>query len=404
MSKDYALSTRIIHGDSHEKKPYGALQMPIFQTSTFEFDSTAQGAARFAGKEAGYIYSRLGTPTCTIIEEKLAILEGTQGCVATSSGMGAISSATTTFLEKGSRLVADKALYGCTFALFGHKLTKFGIDVEFIDMTDISAVKKALRKKTTMVYFETVSNPTMKVVDIEKVAKIAHEKNPDCIVVVDNTFATGLSCKPHTLGADIVVHSATKYLNGHGDVIAGFVCCDEPLLTKVRTVGLKDITGSVLGPQEAFLVNRGLKTLPLRMAKHSENAMKIAKWMEACPDIEAVYYVGLKSHPQYKVAKKELALTGGMIAFEPKTAEIAEKMMNNVELCTLAVSLGDCETLIEHPGSMTHSTYTEEEMVDAGFTKRLVRLSVGLEDADDIIADLEQALAKAVKPAKKAKK
>ena len=397
MSEKLAMSSRLIHGDSHEMKPYGALQMPIFQTSTFQFESTAQGAARFAGKEEGYIYSRLANPNRAVIEEKLAILENTESAVAFGSGMGAISSATTTFMKKGSRLVADKALYGCTFALFAHKFTELGIDVEFIDFTDMKAARKALRKKTDMVYFETISNPTMKVVDIEKVAALAHEKNPDCLVVVDNTFATGLCCKPHDLGADIVVHSATKYLNGHGDVIAGFVCGSNELMLKVRTVGLKDITGSVLGPLDSFLLNRGLKTLPLRMAKHTENAMKVAKALEAMDGIEAVYYVGLKSHPQYKVAKKELAMTSGMIAFEPKTAKIAEKMMNNVKMCVLAVSLGDCETLIEHPGSMTHSTYTEEEMKEAGFTKKLVRLSVGLECADDIIADLEQALKAAMK-------
>ena len=397
MSEKAAMSTRLIHGDSHGMKPYGSLQMPIFQTSTFEFESTAQGAARFAGKEDGYIYSRLANPNRAVIEEKLAILENTEAAVAFGSGMGAISSATTTFMKKGSRLVADKALYGCTFALFNHKFRELGLDVEFIDFTDMKAARKALRKKTDMVYFETISNPTMKVVDIEKVAALAHEKNPDCLVVVDNTFATGLCCKPHDLGADIVVHSATKYLNGHGDVIAGFVCGSNDLMMKVRTVGLKDITGSVLGPLDSFLLNRGLKTLPLRMAKHTENAMKVAKALEAMDGIEAVYYVGLKSHPQYKVAKKELAMTSGMISFEPKTAKIAEKMMNNVKLCTLAVSLGDCETLIEHPGSMTHSTYTEEEMKEAGFTKKLVRLSVGLECADDIIADLEQALKAAMK-------
>jgi len=397
MSKELAMSTRLIHGDSHEMNPAGSLQMPIFQTSTFRFKDTAQGAARFAGKEEGYIYSRLGSPTTTVIEEKLAILENTEMAVAFASGMGAISSATSTFLKKGDRLVADKALYGCTFALFSHKLTEYGIDVEFIDFTDMKQVRKALRKKTAMTYFETVSNPTMKVVDIEKCTALAHEKNPDCICVVDNTFATGMSCKPANLGADIVVHSATKYLNGHGDVIAGFACSNRELGMKIKTVGLKDLTGSVLGPVDAFLINRGLKTLPIRMKLHSENAMKVAKWMESNPDIEAVYYVGLKSHPQYRIAKKELALTGGMISFEPKTAKIAEKMMNNVKLCTLAVSLGDCETLIEHPGSMTHSTYSEEEMKEAGFTKKLVRLSVGLEDADDIIADLDQALKAALK-------
>ena len=397
MSKEYAMSTRLIHGDAHEMKPYGSLQMPIFQTSTFEFETTAQGVARFAGTEDGYIYSRLANPNRAIIEEKLAILENTEAAVAFGSGMGAISSATTTFMKKGSRLVADKALYGCTFALFHHKFEELGIHVEFVDFTDMSAARKALRKKTDMVYFETVSNPTMKVIDIKKVAKLAHDRNPDCLVVIDNTFMTGLSCKPHDLGADLVVHSATKYLNGHGDVIAGFVCGNRDLLTQVRTVGLKDITGSVLGPFDSFLLNRGLKSLPLRMARHSESALKVAKALEAMDGIEKVYYVGLKSHPQYKVAKKQFAYGSGMIAFETKTAKIAEKMLNNVKLCTLAVSLGDFETLIEHPGSMTHSTYTEEQMAEAGFTKKLVRLSVGLECPNDIIADLEQALKAAMK-------
>ena len=397
MSKELAMSTKLIHGTNHGMNPFGSLQMPIFQTSTFEFESTAQGAARFAGQEAGYIYSRLGSPTTTQIEEKLAILENTETATAFASGMGAISGTVTSLLKAGDRVVVDKAIYGCTFSLFAHKLTQFKIDVEFIDFTDMKAVRKALRKKTAMCYFETISNPTMKVVDIAKVAALAHEKNPDCIVVVDNTFATGLSCKPADLGADVVVHSATKYLNGHGDIIGGFACSSAALMATIKGVGLKDVTGSVLGPQEAFLLNRGLKTLPLRMERHSANAMKVAKWLESNENIDAVYYVGLKSHPQYKVAKKQLALTGGMIAFEPKTAEMAEKMMNNVKLCTLAVSLGDCETLIEHPGSMTHSTYTEEEMINAGFTKRLVRLSVGLECPDDIIADLEQAINAAAK-------
>lgn len=401
MSKDQAMRTRLIHGDKHEMNPFGSLQMPIFQTSTYQFESTKQGANRFAGKEEGYIYARIGSPSTTQIEEKLAILENTECAVATASGMGAISSGTIPFLQKGDRLVADKALYGCTFEMFSKQFPKWGIDVEFIDFADLSAVRKALRKKTRMIYCETVANPTMKVVDLEKIATIAHEKNPDCIVVVDNTFATGLSCKPHDLGADIVVHSATKYLNGHGDIIAGFVCCDKKYFPEVFANGLKDITGSVPAPLNCFLLNRGLKTLPLRLKAHTENAMKVAKWLEENELIEKVYYPGLKSHPQYKTCKKELAYTGGMVAFEPMTYEMAEGMMNNVKLCTLAVSLGDCETLIEHPGSMTHSTYTEEEMQEAGFNKKLIRLSVGLEDADDIIADLDQALKAAAKKTKK---
>jgi len=393
MSKrEFALSTKIIHGEKHEMNPFGSLQMPIFQTSTFEFENTAQGAARFAGKEAGYIYSRLGSPTNTVIEEKIALLEGAEAGCAFASGMGAISASTSTFLKTGNRLVADKALYGCTFALFSHKLPEFGIDVEFVDFRDIAAVKKALSKKTDMVYCETIANPTMKVVDIEEIATMAHNANKDCLVVIDNTFATGLICKPIELGADIVVHSATKYLNGHGDVIAGFAASSAELMTTIKLVGLKDLTGSVLGPQDAFLINRGMKTLTLRMEKHCSNAMKIAKALENDKRIKTIYYPGLESHPDAKIIKRILAMPGGMIAFEPETAEIAEKMMNNVKLCILAVSLGDAETLIEHPGSMTHSTYNDEQMKEAGFSKRLVRLSVGLEDPDDIIWDLMQAL------------
>jgi methionine-gamma-lyase len=283
-------------------------------------------------------------------------------------------------------------LYGCTFALFSHKLPQFGIDVEFVDFRDLAAVKKALAKKTDMVYCETIANPTMKVVDIEEIAKMAHKANKKCLVVIDNTFATGLICKPLSLGADIVVHSATKYLNGHGDVIAGFAASSAELMMTIKLVGLKDLTGSVLGPQDAFLINRGLKTLTLRMEKHCSNAVKIAKALEKDKRIKVVYYPGLDSHPDAKIIKKQLSSPGGMIAFEPETAEIAEAMMNNVQLCTLAVSLGDAETLIEHPGSMTHSTYNDEQMEAAGFSKRLVRLSVGLEDPDDIIWDLKQAL------------
>lgn len=398
MSKrEYGMETKIIHGEKHGMNPYGSLQMPIFQTSTFEFECTAQGAARFAGEEEGYIYSRLGSPSTTQIEEKIAYLEGAEAGCAFASGMGAISASTAAFLKTGDRMVADKALYGCTFALFSHKLPQFGIDVEFIDTTDLNAVKKALEKKTDMVYFETITNPTMKVADIQEISKLAHGANKDCLLVVDNTFATGLLCRPLELGADIVVHSATKFLNGHGDVIAGFSVSSAELMATIKGVGLKDLTGSVLGAQEAFLVNRGLKTLSIRMKKHCENAMTVAKALEKDPRIKRMYFPGLDSHPDAAVIKKQLKDCGGMIAFDVESPQVAESMMNNVKLCTLAVSLGDAETLIQHPGSMTHSPYTEEEMLEAGFSKSLVRVSVGLEDPEDIVWDLMQALDAATK-------
>ena len=395
--REFGVETKIIHGEKHGMNPFGSLGLPIFQTSTFEFENTAQGAARFAGKEEGYIYSRIGNPSTTQVEEKIAYLEGAEAACAFSSGMGAISSSTSALLKAGDRLVSDTAIYGCTFALFHHKLPEYGIDVEFVDFRDLDALKKALEKKTTMTYCETISNPTMKVSDIKAVAEMAHSANEDCIVVVDNTFATGLLCKPLALGADIVVHSATKFLNGHGDIIAGFAASSAKLMEKIKLIGLKDLTGAVLGPQEAFLLNRGLKTLAIRMERHCSNAQKVAEALEKDSRVKNVAYPGLKSHVDAAIIERELKGYGGMIAFETETPEIAEKMMNAVQLCTLAVSLGDAETLIQHPGSMTHSTYTEAEMAEAGFSKKLVRVSVGLEDPDDIIWDLMQALDEATK-------
>ena len=397
MHGTMGFGTKAIHAGKEEKNAFGALTAPIFQTSTFEFDSCRQGGDRFAGKEEGMIYTRLGNPTTALLERKLAALENAEAAVVMASGMGAISSVLWSACKAGDHIVADGTLYGCTHALLAHGMTRYGVEVDFINTSDLDALQAALKPNTSVVYLETPANPNLKIADLAEVSRLAHAYNPAIKVIADNTFATPYCQRPLDLGCDVVVHSMTKYLNGHGDIIAGFVCCDSKYYPAVLTNGLKNITGSVPAPLNAFLLNRGLKTLPLRMKAHCENAMKVAKWLEENKDIEAVYYPGLKSHPQYKIAKKELAMTGGMIAFEPKTAKIAEKMMNNVKLCTLAVSLGDCETLIEHPGSMTHSTYTEEEMIDAGFNKKLIRLSVGLEDPDDIIADLDQALKAALK-------
>ena len=252
-------------------------------------------------------------------------------------------------------------------------------------------VKKAVKKSTRMFYFETIGNPSMKVIDIEKVAEHAHKTADNCLVVVDNTFATPLLVRPLELGADIVVHSATKYLNGHGDVIAGFAIASGELITDIKMKGRKDITGSVLGPQEAYLILRGLKTLKIRMDAVCKNAEVIADFLDECPDVKAVYYPGLKDHPDHATAKKELAAYGGMIGFEMSDFETSKKVLNNVKVCTLAVSLGDCETLIEHPASMTHSMCTKEEIEAAGFSDCLIRLAVGLEEPEDIIEDLKQA-------------
>ena len=258
-------ATRAIHGGA-APNTFGALSAPIYQTSTFVFDSAAQGGSRFALQEDGYIYSRLGNPTCAVAEEKIALLEGTEACVSAGSGMGAISSALWTLLEQGGHLVASETLYGCTFALMNHGLTRYGVDVTFVDMTDLDAVQKALRPDTKAVYLETPANPTLKIMDIESISAMAHQIE-GCQVVVDNTFCTPYIQRPVELGADIVVHSATKYLNGHGDVIAGFVCGRKDYIDQVRLFGIKDMTGSVLSPFDAFLIARGLKTLEIRMER-----------------------------------------------------------------------------------------------------------------------------------------
>lgn len=386
------IGTMSIHTGNH-KNPFGALAVPIYQTSTFVFDSAEQGGKRFALEEEGYIYSRLGNPTTAVFEEKIAALEGGEAAVATSSGIGAITSTLWTLLKAGDHVIADKTLYGCTFAYLNHGVAKFGVEVDFIDTSDLELVRKTMKSNTRVVYLETPANPNMKVVDIKAVAEIAHT-NPNTLVVVDNTFATPFCQRPLELGCDVVVHSVTKYLNGHGDVIAGVVISKKEIIDQVRLVGVKDMTGSVLGPTEAFYIIRGMKTFELRMRRHCENAMKVAEYLEAHDKIEKVYYPGLKSHDGYEVASKQMDAFGGTLAFELKGGfEAGKTLLNNVKMAALAVSLGDAETLIQHPASMTHSPYTKEERLAAGITDGLVRLSVGLENIEDIIADLEYGLA-----------
>ena len=391
--KKLGLGTTAIHAGTL-KNLYGTLAMPIYQTSTFIFDSAEQGGRRFALEEAGYIYTRLGNPTTTVLENKIAALEEGEAAVATSSGMGAISSTLWTVLKAGDHVVTDKTLYGCTFALMCHGLTRFGIEVTFVDTSNLDEVKNAMKENTRVVYLETPANPNLKIVDLEGVCKVAHT-NPNTLVIVDNTFATPYMQKPLKLGVDVVVHSATKYLNGHGDVIAGLVVTNKELADQIRFVGLKDMTGAVLGPQEAYYIIRGMKTFEIRMERHCKNARTIADFLNKHPKVEKVYYPGLESHPGYEIAKKQMKDFGAMISFELKGGfEAGKTLLNNLKLCSLAVSLGDTETLIQHPASMTHSPYTKEEREAAGITDGLVRLSVGLENVEDIIADLEQGLEK----------
>ncbi|WP_125721184.1 trans-sulfuration enzyme family protein [Pseudoalteromonas rubra] len=381
--------TNCIHGPHHFDDPHGALTAPLYQSSTFKFKDAAQGAARFAGEEAGYIYTRLGNPTTRELEEKLAQLEEMEDAAATATGMGAVSASVLSFLQQGDHLIASKALYGCSFALFAHMLPKFGIEVTFVDMTDEQALVDALQPNSKMLFAETPINPNMTVLDLAMLGQFAQQHK--LISVIDNTFMTPLLQKPKHFGIDIVIHSATKYLNGHGDVVAGIVCGSAEHIETIKLTVLKDI-GATISPHDAWLINRGLKTLHLRVARHCENAQKVAEFLDSHPKVDTVYYPGLPSHPGYRFLGEQMKGAGGVIAFEIKGGvSEGEKFINATELCTLAVSLGDPETLIQHPASMTHSPYTPEERQAAGISDGLIRISVGLEAVEDIIEDLEKA-------------
>lgn len=384
-------STRAIHAGYDPADEHGALTPPVHLTSTFAFESAEAGGEMFAGTREGHFYSRISNPTTNLLERRLASLEGAEAAVATASGMGAITATLWSFLRAGDEVITDQTLYGCTFAFLRDGLTRFGVSVRQVDMTDPGALAAAISDRTRIVYFETPANPNMRLVDIAAISRIAHDAGAK--VVVDNTYATPVLTRPIGLGADIVVHSATKYLGGHGDLIGGIAVGGVEDMARVRLVGVKDMTGAVMSPFTAFLVLRGLKTLSLRMARHGESAQAVARWLEAHPAIERVFYPGLEGFPQRTLAARQMAGGGGMMAFELKGGHAAGvAMMNRLSLIRRAVSLGDAETLIQHPASMTHSTYAPEERAAAGIAEGLVRLSVGLEDVADILADLEAAL------------
>ena len=369
----------------------GALTPPLHLTSTFAFDSAEQGAAIFAGQTPGYFYSRISNPTLDLLERRVADLEGAEAGLALASGMGAITAVMWTFLSPGDEVVTDTTLYGCTFAFMRHGLAKWGVKITHVDLTDLAAVKAAVGPQTRMVYFETPANPNMRLVDIAGVSAIANQAGAK--VVVDNTYATPVLTRPIALGADIVVHSATKYMGGHGDLVGGIAVGSAEDVTQIRLVGMKDMTGAVMAPFNAMLVLRGLKTLKLRMDRHCASAALVAQALEAHPAVARVFYPGLASFPQHALAARQMPGFGAMIAFELKGGHAAgAAMMNRLQLIRRAVSLGDAESLIQHPASMTHSTYTPEERAAHGISEGLVRLSVGLEEVEDILADLTEAL------------
>jgi len=392
--KKLSFATRSVHAGYNSADHEGALNPPVYMTSTFTFDNVAQGAGRFAGEEPGHFYSRVSNPTQEVLETRLADLEEGEAALATASGMGAITATLWTIVAPGDQILVDKTLYGCTFSFLEHGLKKFGVDICYADFTDHHDIQAKLSDKTRVLYFETPVNPNMRVIDISAVCRIAKDFNSQIKVMVDNTYCTPALQRPICLGADIVVHSATKYLGGHGDLIAGAVIADAETIQQIRLFGLKDMTGAVIAPMTAFLILRGIKTLQLRMERHCQNAQAIAEMLEQHPAVDRVFFPGLKTDPGYQVASQQMDDFGGMIALELKGGfEAGVRMLNRLKLAKLAVSLGDAETLIQHPASMTHSTYTVEQRAEHGITEGLVRISAGLESAEDIIADLEQALA-----------
>jgi methionine-gamma-lyase len=387
--QDVGFYTKLVHaGAVHDA--FGSAVTPIYQTSTFQFHDAQEGADRFAGKVDGYIYTRLGNPTIRALEDCVAALEGGCGGVATSSGMGAVSTAYIALLGNGAHVVSTASVYGPSRKLLEDHLAGFGVKASFVVTSDVANIESAMRPATRLLYVESPANPSMQVTDIAAAARVAHDHG--ALLVVDNTFASPYLQQPLCLGADVVLHSVTKFINGHADVVGGIlVARDEAVLKRLRSVMIA--TGCNMDPHQAFLVHRGLKTLGLRLERAQASAQRIAAWLETRPDVTWVRYVGLPSHPQHDLATRQMRGFGAMISFELEGGlEAGRHLMNRVSLATLAVSLGGVETLIEHPASMTHAGVPREERLKAGISDGLVRYSVGIEDPEDLIEDLRQAL------------
>ena len=370
----------------------GTVITPIYQTSTFSFRSADHGASLFAGKEKGYIYTRIGNPTIESVEQSVAILEGGFGGIGCGSGMAALHLAFGSILHSGDHVICSESVYGPVVGLLKEQFGNFGVTVSFIDTTDIKAVEDAVKPETALIHIETPGNPTMAVTDIAAVAEIAHANGAK--LTVDNTFMSPILQRPFEFGADIVIHSMTKFINGHADVVAGMVVAkDEESYKHLRR--MSNAFGGTIDPFNSFLVARGIKTLSLRVKQQGKNAVKVAEFLDSHPKVERVMYPGLKSHPQYEIHKKQADGPGALISFELKGGIAAGKLlMDSLHLCVLAVSLGGVETLIQHPAAMTHASMSPEIRKQAGITDGLVRISVGIEDVDEIIADLEQGLEK----------
>jgi len=384
--------TLAIHGGPEPDPQYGAVSVPIYQSSTFSFKDTDEGAARFAGLDPGYKYTRLGNPTNRALERCVAEMEGGYDALATSSGMAAISTVFLATLAAGDHVVGTDAVYGPTRVLLEQQLARFGVRSSWVPSEDIDAVGAAMRPETKLLFIETPANPTLKLTDIGACARLAH--GAGALLVVDNTFCSPLVQRPIDHGADIVVHSMTKYLNGHSDVVAGIIVAkDEATYAGLSTM-LRGLGGTI-DPHQAWLVLRGIRTLSLRVARAQENAADLASWLSEHPGVAWVSYPGLPAHPQFELARRQMSGFGSMITFGVEGGfEAARSVLNALRLVTLAVSLGGVETLVEHPASMTHASVSREEREAAGIRDDLIRLAVGCEAVEDLREDLEQALAR----------
>lgn len=394
--KTLGKATQAIHAGeeslahTHEKSGIPLLP-PIYQNSTFRFTSAEECAEAFINEERGYVYTRWGNPTQQLLEQKLAVLEAGEAALATASGMGAVSTALLTALPNGGHVVAMETLYSATHHLLNEELGSLGIETTFVDATDVNEIERALRTETKVIYLESPTNPLLKLVDLGACAEVA--KAHGAITIIDNTFATPCGQQPIALGIDVVVHSLTKYLSGNGAVIAGAIVGEKQFIERAKTGALRNF-GAVISPFNAWLTLHGITTLPLRWTQHCENALRIAAFLEAHPAVAWTRYPGLRSHPQHELAKQQMDGFGGMITLELKEGRRAgEQLVNRLQVCALAVSLGDVRTLICHPASTTHSLVPAQIRRQTGITDGLVRISVGLEDAADIIDDLGQALA-----------
>ncbi|MFD1040464.1 trans-sulfuration enzyme family protein [Virgibacillus byunsanensis] len=390
MMTNWKFNTLAVHSEQSPDEKSGAVSQPIIPAVAYSFEDADAAVAVVSGEIDGRYYGRYGNPTTRTLEKKMATLEGAEDALGVSSGMAAISIALMAHLSSGDHVVVTKDVYGGTHKFLSTIAPRYGMEHDFVDCTSMACVESAIKGNTRAVYIETPSNPSLTLIDIKAVAKITKRHN--IALIVDNTFMTPYLQKPLELGADVVVHSATKYLNGHGDVVAGIICGEKKDIDYMRKDVMGDL-GQNLNAWESFLILRGIKTLGIRLEKHCRNAQKVAEFLEMHPFVDKVYYPGLESHPQHLLAKQQMKKMGGIVSFEVKGGVQAGKdFISALKIALISFSLGDPETLVQHPASMTHSSIPDDLLAEFGIAKGLIRLSVGLEDVEDIISDLEQAL------------